>query len=283
MTAVILPAPRSGENRIVDRTSTPTVPWKTVALPVEHGGWGLLAEPVALGLVMAPSTAGVLLGLAALAAFLARHPLRLVLLDRRKRARYPRTAWAERFLAGYAGVALLLLATAFALSPRPFWPALAAAAPIGLVALAFDVLGRSREAAAEAAGATALSASTTAIALAGGAPAGLAWGAWLLLALRAVTSVLYVRARIRLDRGLAADPRSVLAGHLTALAAAAGLAASARAPWLASAAFLVLLARALWGLSPWRGRVRPQALGYQELGYGLLTLVLLAVGYRVGP
>ena len=68
-----------------------------------------------------------------------------------------------------------------------------------------------------------------------------------------------------------------------AVAAAAALAGSARAPWLASAAFLVLLARAAWGLSPWRARVRPQALGYQELGYGVLTLVLLAVGYRVGP
>jgi hypothetical protein len=29
--------------------------------------------------------------------------------------------------------------------------------------------------------------------------------------------------------------------------------------------------------------VRPQVLGFQELGYGLLTLVLLAVGYRAGP
>jgi len=259
----------------------PTVPWKSVALPAEHGGWGFLVEPALLGLVLAPSAAGLCLALAALAGFLARHPLRLWLLDRRKQVRYPRTALAERVLAGYAVLALLLLAAGFALARAPFWPALAVVAPIGLVALAFDALGRSREVVPESAGAVALGASATAIALAGGAPAGLAWGAWALLALRAATSVLYVRARIRLDRGLSAGPRAALAAHAVALAAATGLASAGWAPWLAPAVFFVLLGRAAWGLSSWRRPVRPQALGFQELGYGLLTLALLAVGYRL--
>ena len=57
-----------------------TVPWKAVALPAEHGGWGFLTEPVVLGLVLAPSAAGLCLALAALAAFLTRHPLRLWLM-----------------------------------------------------------------------------------------------------------------------------------------------------------------------------------------------------------
>jgi hypothetical protein len=252
-----------------------------VALPAEHGGWGLLVEPVLLGLVLAPSAAGVCLALAALAGFLARHPLRLWLLDRRKRARYPRTALAERFFSAYALLALLLLAAAPTLERAPFWPALAVAVPIGLVPLGFDAAGRSREVLPETAGALALGASATAIALGGGAAAGLAWGAWALLALRAVTSVLYVRARIRLDRGVAAGPRAVVSAHTVALAAATGLAFAGWAPWLAPAVFAVLLARAAWGLSSWRRPVRPKTLGFQELGYGILTLALLAVGYRL--
>ncbi len=60
------------------------VPWKTVALPAEHGGGSFLAEPAILGLALAPSAAGACLALAALAGFLARHPLRLALIDRRK-------------------------------------------------------------------------------------------------------------------------------------------------------------------------------------------------------
>ena len=105
-----------------------TVPWKAVALPAEHGGWGFLVEPVVLGLVLAPSGEGVCLGLAALAGFLARHPLRLLLTDRRKGVRYPRTALAERVFAAYATAAVALAAAAFALAPFPFWPPLAVAA-----------------------------------------------------------------------------------------------------------------------------------------------------------
>ena len=265
------------------RDTPPAVPWKAVAVPAEHGGWGFLAEPVVLGLVLAPSAGGACLALAALAAFLARHPLRLLLLDRRKGARYPRTVLAGRVATGYALVALLLLAGALALAPGPFWPPLVLAAPLGLLALAFDARGRSREALPEAAGAVALAASATAIALAGSAPAPPAWSAWVLLALRAVTSILYVRARIRLDRGLAAGPRAVHVGHAVAVVAAAALAALGWAPWLATLVFFALLARSGWGLSSRRRPVRPQTLGLQELGYGLLTLVLLSAGYRLGP
>jgi hypothetical protein len=265
-------------------TSRPAAPpWKPVALPVEHGGWGLLAEPVLLGLVLAPSAAGVCLGLAALSAFLARHPFRLALLDRRRGVRYPRTSLAERFCAAYVAAAALLLAAASTLAAGAFWPPFALAAPIGIASLAFDARGRSRDAPAEMTGAVALAAAATAIALAGGAAAAVAWSAWALLALRAVTSVLYVRARIRLDRGLPAGPVAVHVGHAAALCAAVLLALAGWAPWLASVVFAVLLARSGWGLSPRRRRVRPQVLGFQELGYGVLTVVLLAVGYRLGP
>jgi hypothetical protein len=41
----------------------------------------------------------------------------------------------------------------------------------------------------------------------------------------------------------------------------------------------VLFARAAVGLAPGRRLLRPQQLGFQEVGYGLLTLLLLAAGY----
>jgi len=228
------------------KAPAPPAPWKAVALPVEHGGWGLLIEPVLLGLVLAPSSAGFCLAGAAVAAFLARHPLRLVFMDRRKGTRYPRTALAELFAVGYATLALAFVTLATLLASAPFWPAIAVGAPPALVAIAYDLRGRSREALPEAAGGVALGASAAAIALAGGVSAGLAFGAWALLALRGVTAVLYVRARLRL----------VLA-------------------------FGVLLLRAAWGLSSRRAPVRPKVVGFQELFFGLLTLVLLAVGYRL--
>lgn len=264
------------------RPASGPVSWKTIALPAEHGGWGLLGEPLVLGLVLAPTTAGACLATAALFAFLARQPLRLALIDRRKGVRYPRTAVAERFFASFLAAAVALLALALAAARAPFWPALAAAAPFALVALVHDALGRGREALAEAAGAVALSASTAAIALAGGFDPPAAFAASGLLALRALTSVLYVRARIRLDRGLPSGPRTALAAHAGALLAASLLARAGAAPWLGALAFAVLLARSALGLSRRRRPVRPQRLGFQELAYGVLTLGLLAVGYRAG-
>jgi len=48
------------------------------------------------------------------------------------------------------------------------------------------------------------------------------------------------------------------------------------------AALVLLLLRAVHGLSARRPRLRPQALGFREMAWGLVTLVLLAVGYRLG-
>ncbi len=45
---------------------------RPIALPVEHGGWGLLFEPIVLGLLLAPSPAGLFISLGATGAFLAR-------------------------------------------------------------------------------------------------------------------------------------------------------------------------------------------------------------------
>ena len=276
------PAASSRGQRSAPGSAAPAagpVPWKAVALPAEHGGWGLLAEPLVLGLVLAPTAAGTCLAFGALFAFLARQPLRLALIDRRKGARYPRTALAERVFAGFLGAAALVLGLAFATARAPFWPALVAAAPFALAALAYDALGRGREAPAEAAGAVALSASTAAIALAGGLAPPAAFAASALLALRALTSVLYVRARIRLDRGIPAGPRAALAAHGAALLLAVVLAGAGLAPWLGALAFALLLGRAALGLSRRRRPIRPQRLGFQELAYGLLTLGLLAAGY----
>src|SRR4029079_3594453 len=99
------------------------VSWKAVALPVEHGGGGGLpgAVPVgpcsppparaararARGPCPAPGAAGCGVALAALAAFLARQPLKIVLADRRRGARHPRTAVGESFVLGYGLLALL--------------------------------------------------------------------------------------------------------------------------------------------------------------------------------
>ena len=58
--------------------------WRAVGLADEHGGWSLTAEPALLGLLVAPLGAGVALAAAALIAFVAWTPLKLVFVDRRR-------------------------------------------------------------------------------------------------------------------------------------------------------------------------------------------------------
>lgn len=258
----------------------PPVPWRTVALPVEHGGWSFLLEPAILGLALVPSGSGFCLGVAALAAFLVRHPLRLLALDWRKGVRYPRTDLAMRFVAAYGLAAALFAVAALALAGPRFGVAILAAAPLGLFALGLDLSGRGRDVLAELAGSVALGASVTGIVLAGGGPSAVAWMAWLLQALRAVTAILYVRARLAHERDGAVSATPVIATHATTVALVGSLVAADLAPGLAIVAFVLLLGRAAWGLHGAPRRVRPQRVGVQEVLFGAIVVVLLAVGFR---
>lgn len=258
------------------------VSWRSVALPNEHGGWGMLAEPVLLGLVLAPSVAGAWLALASLAAFLARHPLRLALSDRRRGSRYPRTAAAERMTLVYAAIALGAAAGALAAAgARPFVPLLAVA-PLAAVQVVYDARLQGRHLAPELCGGAALSALAPAVLLAGGWAFAPSLAAGALIAAKAVTSVLYVRTRLRLDRGQSPRRAPALGAHAIAAAGAAAFAAAGWAPWAGVAAVLALLARAAHGLSSRRKAMRPQALGLRELAFGIAFALALAAGYAWG-
>jgi YwiC-like protein len=221
---------------------------RLVAVPSEHGGWGFVLEPGLLGLLLAPSVAGAWLAVAMLGAFLARQPLKLALADRRGGKRYPRTVLAERFAAafGLAGAGALLVAALTARS-QAFWWAVVAAAPLALLQGYYDSLRQSRQVAAELAGATAMGAGVTAIVLASGRwEMATAFALWAVVAARAVPSIVYVRARLRLERGEWIDRVPSLAAHGVGLALVAGLVAVRVLPWLALVAMAVLCARAVW-------------------------------------
>ena len=168
-----------------------------VALPAEHGGWSLTLEPVLLGVLVAPSTAGFALGAAALLAFLARTPLKLALVDRRRGRWMARSALAARvaslevmMLVGAATIAVLATDHAF------WWP-LAVAAPLIAVELSYDIRSHGRRFIPELAGAVAMGSVAGAVALAGGASDGEALALWLALAARSVAAIPFVRVQLR--------------------------------------------------------------------------------------
>jgi len=260
-----------------------SLPLRALALPAEHGGWGFVLEPIVLGLIVSPSRAGFALALAATATFLARHPLRLATGDRLKGRQTTRTGRAVAVAAFYGLLAALAFGFAWTDAAGPaFWIPLLAATPLLGAQFGYDVRNRGRDLAPELLGAAAPGSLASAITIVGGGPVGTALVLWPLLALRGVASVLYVRARLRRDRGQPYDARSTWTSHLLALLLAAAFAATGRAPWLAVAAFAGLLARAAFGLKRTRA-LKPQVLGLRELAYGLGTAAVIGLGYLRTP
>lgn len=255
---------------------------RPVALPVEHGGWSLVLEPIVLGLLLAPSPAGLLLSLTALGSFLARHPFKLAFADWRRHRHSARTVMAKRFGLLYLFIAALALALAVKAGGIVLLLPLMLAAPFVILQLSYDSLGRSRALVAELAGSFSIGAVATAIALAGDWQRPAAFGLWAILAARTIPTILYLRARLRLLRRKSASPRGVIIAHVLAVLVVSGLAWLSVVPFLSVVAMTILLLRALLGFSGFDGRVTAKKLGLRELGFGALTVLAVVTGHAVG-
>ncbi|HEV8590012.1 MAG TPA: YwiC-like family protein [Pyrinomonadaceae bacterium] len=249
---------------------------KTIALPAEHGGWGLLFEPVVLGLLLAPSIAGLYLAFSAVGFFLARHPLTLLILSRKRSS--PRTALAKSFAALYifTGVSSFIVAISF--TQHSFVLPLLIAAPFAIVQLAYDWSGRRRVLLSELAGAIAISSLAPAIALSGGWSSAAAFALWTIMIARAVPSIVYVRTCLKRLHGRAAPNYSVVIAHTLALLLAVCLVVMRAAPRLTILALILLSIRAVIGVLV-SMRVTAKQLGFSEIGFGAATVIVVVVGY----
>jgi hypothetical protein len=204
-----------------DLGARPRSPLRSVGVPAEHGGWGLTFEPVLLGLIVAPSVAGIALAVAALLAFLCRTPLKFAVLDRRRHRRLRRTVIAERVAAIESVLIVALIIVAVSTASGRFWVPLVVAAPLFALELYFDVRSRGRRLVPELAGAVGISSIAAMIVLADGGDAVLAGGLWLLLIARAFASIPFVRAQIARIHGRSVSRLQLRAWETGALAIAA--------------------------------------------------------------
>jgi len=258
--------------------STPTARpmLRAVALPTEHGGWGLTLEPGLLGLLVAPSVAGLCLAGAALVAFVARTPLKLALVDRHRGRSLPRTRLARQVASVDLAVLAILVVGAAALAEQPFWAPLVVAVPLILVESWFEVRSRGRRLVPELAGAAGVCAVAAMIVLADGGGRGLAAGVWAVLVARLVTSIPHVRAQISRLHGRAV-PRlgSLVADAVAILAAglAVGLDRDLAAGAVAIVAVVVVQRITARGPVP-----RPDVIGIRQMAMGFGVVVVTALG-----
>lgn len=251
---------------------------RSVAVPSEHGGWGLTAEPVVLGLAVVPSIAGVCIGLAAMLAFMARTPLKVVLVDRHRQRSLDRTALARRVLAAEVAAIVALVAVALVTATDAFWWPAAVAAPLVAVELWFDTRSRSRRLVPELAGTYGICAVAAMILLAGGRPPALAVAAWLVLSARATTAIPHVRDQIARLHGRPASPAILLAADGIALVAV--LAAVILDPAVTAGAVAVVAVIVFQRLTANRA-VPPKVIGIRQTILGLAVVVATALGIHL--
>ena len=254
---------------------------RSVALPVEHGGWSFLAEPVVLGLLVAPSAAGLAIAVATSAGFLIRHPGRMFWRNRQRLDESPRFRLAGKIAVGYSLAAAAGLAVAWALAgTRPLVPFIIAG-PFFLLFAVYDVRHEARLLLPELLAPAAIAVSAPAIALAAGWTVQAALVLWVLLVLRLIPAVLYVRARLRMEREKPYDALASNTAHGAAVLAGGGLAGAGLAPWLSVVGLGVLFVRAVVGLSRYHRPAAVKVIGFTEVAYGTLFVLLTAVGYWI--
>jgi hypothetical protein len=254
----------------------PRAAWRSVAIPDEHGGWGLTAEPALLGLLVAPSWAGVLLGVAAFLAFMVRSPIKVLLVDRWRHRRLARTRLAARITAAELAVLLALATITVVLAGLSWIAPVALALPLVGTELWFDMRSRSRRLLPEVCGSVGIASVAASIVLAGGAGAQLAAAVWVLLAARDIAAIPFVRVQIaRLRHRVFSVKTSDWAQIGGAVVAAVAVSIDRSVALGALAIVALVVAQLVWVRRP---PVPAKVLGLRQLFLGLGVVALTAWG-----
>ena len=155
------------------------------------------------------------------------------------------------------------------------------AAPLCVVQIYYDVRRKSRALLPELTGAVALSSSVAVISLAGGWTMPAAAALWAIFILRLIPSILYIRSRLRLEKGKIASSAGPVGAHVIALLVGAYLVFFGFSPVMPVVMFGILLGRAALGLSPYRKKRKAMQIGIFEVIFGTLMVVSVAVGYQL--
>lgn len=251
---------------------------KLIALPIEHGSWGFLLEPLLAGLLLAFSPAGLWISLMVIGAFLTRQPLKVLLSDWLAKRNLPQTSMALKFVLLYSAIFWVGLIGSILTAPlAAFWP-FALIAPLAVYQIYCDVSRQSRKLIPELTGAVAISSSVAAIALADGWAWPNALALWAIFVARLIPSILYVRNRLRLEKGKEFSFWIPTLTSILSVILVGVLAFNKLSPVLTVLLMMVLLFRTVLGLSPYRTKMKAMQIGVWEVIYGLLTALSVVIG-----
>jgi hypothetical protein len=270
------------ENDLKSEIARPPRNIKSFALPHEHGSWGFLLEPLVAGIFLAPATNTIWIVLLFIGAFLLRQPLRFLVPDLLEKKNLPRTAIAGKFVllfgiifvSGLIGT--ILFVNRLALTPFAF------VVPFAIFQIYSDAKRQSRDLIPEIGGAAAIASSIAVLAIAKDESLVNGFALWLIMLARLIPSVLYVRSRLRLEKGKSFAKFPPIASHTFSCLILLALAWWKLAPWLIVLMSVVLLVRAVAGLSRFRKPAKAKWIGIWEVIYGGLFVAALVCGKNFG-
>jgi hypothetical protein len=250
--------------------------WRAVAMPSEHGGWGLTLEPVLLGLLVGWSGAGVALGIAAFTAFLLRTPAKLVAVDVRRGRWLDRSRLALRIAILELVVLAAAVAVAAAMAGWSWLVPVVVAGPLVAIELSFDIRSRGRRLVPELCGAIGIAAVAASIVVAAGRSAELAVGVWLVLAARAIGAIPFVRVQImRLRRGQGPVWHSDMAQVVAVAVAAVAVVADWRLLVGLVGVMVLAVAQSSWVRRP---PIPAKQVGLRQMAIGIALVAVTAAG-----
>jgi hypothetical protein len=260
----------------------PAFKMKSIALPNEHGSWGILFEPLVLGIAVAPSLASPFVALLYIGAFLSRQPLRWHIADLKAKRSRPQTTAARGFAFAYLSIAAIGFFGSLAFAGVNALLPLIVTAPLAAITLWYDVSGKSRNVAPEMAGVVTLATSSAVCGLAAGWSVAASLALTAVITLRLIPSMLYIRERLKLEKGKPSSFAAPIALHVAAVATVAAFAWYGLAPWLPLTVFTFLLVRSITGSSDFRLKLTAKKLGMLEVLFGTLVVVSVIVGHYFG-
>lgn len=252
--------------------------WKTVAIPSEHGGWSLTLEPVVLGLLVAWSFQSIVLGICALTAFMARTPLKTVLVDLWRKRWLIRSSFALKIL--LSEIALIFVLAILVINTTEsqlIWIPLTLAFPLVLIELFFSMRSRSRRLIPELAGTIGISSVVALQVLSAGLSLSLAIGMWAVVSGRAIAALGYVRTQILKIHGRNAKNWHSDVAQIVALTVVLLTYVLAEVP---TVSLILIGAIALFNAFAVRRTAnKAKAIGLQQMTFG--ASVILATGLAV--
>lgn len=252
--------------------------WRDVAWPKEHGSWSLAFEPVALGLLAAPTSPGVALAVAIAGGFFARRPMRIAFQDRKpERRRAARRALVLCTVLAALGIGWVVRAAGLEVLP---W--LAPSIALGAAFLVFDWRQNGREQVAELLGALAFAWLPAVFAALAGWSAGAAAALGVVMVGRSVPTVVTVRSVLR---GQKSGKRQVAAALVLSVAASAAggwLVREGLAPAAAAMMLVLLAVRTFVLLVAPAPTLRASRLGMIEAVLGVLFVAAVGGSWRGG-